>query len=262
MSTLHAAMRRFSTELGYRLRSVSLRYGGAAEIGRGRRPWAMSGGRAGFLSTADPAKEEYAPAGPSLRDPSLARLEAVLLISRQPQSSRKLAQLTGLADGTKARTLVRNLNRLYDSEGSAFRIEEVGGGFQLLTRPKFAPWLRRLQAVAAEVRLSAPAMETLAVIAYQQPVLRAEIEAIRGVQCGEILRQLIQRDLVRIVGRSGELGRPILYGTSRLFLQLFGLRQLNDLPRPQLRRNAGQPRAEATPAEPVGGPQREKADVE
>jgi segregation and condensation protein B len=84
-----------------------------------------------------------------------------------------------------------------------------------------------------EVRLSAPAMETLAVVAYRQPVLRAEVEAVRGVQCGEVLRQLIERDLVRIAGRSEELGRPILYGTTRQFLQVFGLRHLEDLPRPE-----------------------------
>ena len=169
----------------------------------------------------------------SSRPVRIARLEAILFLSREPLGSRKLAQLAGLADGTKARTLVRALNRRYDAEGSAFRVEEVAGGFQLLTRPKYAPWLRRLHSIPLEVRLSAPAMETLAVVAYRQPVLRAEIEAIRGVQCGEVLRQLIERDLVRIVGRSEELGRPLLYGTTRQFLQVFGLRHLEDLPRPE-----------------------------
>jgi segregation and condensation protein B len=163
----------------------------------------------------------------------LARLEAILFLSRDPLGSRKLAQLARLADGTKARTLVGALNRRYDAEGSAFRVEEVAGGFQLLTRSKYAPWLRRLHSTAMEVRLSTPALETLAVVAYRQPVLRAEIEAIRGVQCGEVLRQLIERDLVRIVGRSEELGRPLLYGTTRQFLQVFGLRHLEDLPRPE-----------------------------
>jgi segregation and condensation protein B len=126
---------------------------------------------------------------------------------------------------------VRALNRLYDAEGCAFRAEEVAGGFQLRSRAQFAPWLRRLDQSVAEVRLSAPAMETLAVVAYRQPVLRVEIEAIRGVQCGEILRQLIERDLVRIAGRSEELGRPLLYGTTKRFLELFGLRNLDALPR-------------------------------
>ena len=139
----------------------------------------------------------------------MAGMEAVLFLARQPLGSRKLAQLAGLADGTKARTLVRALNRRYDAEGSAFRVEEVAGGFQLMTRAKFAPWLRRLHPMPVEVRLSPPAMETLAVVAYRQPVLRAEIEAIRGVQCGEILRQLIERDLVRIAGRVRGTGATV-----------------------------------------------------
>ncbi|MCH8922623.1 MAG: SMC-Scp complex subunit ScpB [Planctomycetes bacterium] len=161
----------------------------------------------------------------------MARLEAVLFLAKQPLASRKLSQLAGLADGTEARTLLRGLNRFYDEARSAFRVEEFAGGFQLLTRPKFAPWLRRLHDSPLEMRLSAPAMETLAVVAYRQPVLRVEVESIRGVQCGEILRQLMQRDLVRIVGRSDELGRPFLYGTTKHFLQVFGLRSLEELPR-------------------------------
>lgn len=168
----------------------------------------------------------------------LACMEAVLFLAKEPLGSRKLAQLVNLADGTKARTLVRELNRRYDEEHRAFRVVEVAGGFQLLTRPKFAPWLRRLHGSQVEVRLSAPAMETLAVVAYRQPVLRADIEAVRGVQCGEILRQLMERDLVRIVGRSDDLGRPFLYGTTKRFLQVFGLRHLDELPRPELLRSA------------------------
>ncbi len=166
------------------------------------------------------------------REPLMAQIEALLLLAREPLSSRKLAQLAGLADGTKARTLVRELNNRYDSEGCAFRAEEVAGGFQLLTRPQFAPWLRRLDSMTADVRLSTPAMETLAVVAYRQPVLRADVEAVRGVQCGEILRQLIERDLVRVTGRSEDLGRPLLYGTTRRFLQVFGFRHVDELPQP------------------------------
>jgi len=169
--------------------------------------------------------------GPTARSPRLARLESVLFLAREPLGSRKLAQLSDLADGTEARTLVRALNSLYDREGSALRVVEVAGGFQLLTRPALAPWLHRLHSASPEVRLSAPAQETLAVVAYRQPVLRATVEAIRGVQCGEILRQLMERDLVRIVGRCEELGRPFLYGTTKYFLQVFGLRSLDELPR-------------------------------
>lgn len=161
----------------------------------------------------------------------MADLEGVLFLGREPLSSRKLARLAGLADGTEARTLIRRLNASYDAEGNAFRIEEVGGGYQLLTRPQYGGWLRRQQLLPSAERWSGPALETLSVVAYRQPVARAGVEAIRGVQCGEILRQLMERDLVRIVGRADELGRPFLYGTTKRFLQVFGLRSLDDLPR-------------------------------
>jgi segregation and condensation protein B len=174
----------------------------------------------------------------SLRVNDLRRLEAVLLLSREPLTSRKLAQLAQLEDGTQARTLVRKLNQLLDDAGRAFRVEEVAGGYQLLTRQKFASWLRRLGHIPSEIRLSTPALETLAVVAYRQPVTKADIEAIRGVNCGEILRQLMERDLVRIGGRSEELGRPYLYTTTKRFLQQFGLRSLEDLPRAEILRAA------------------------
>ncbi|NOZ38922.1 MAG: SMC-Scp complex subunit ScpB [Planctomycetes bacterium] len=157
-------------------------------------------------------------------------LEAALFLAREPLSTRKLAKLAKLADGTEARTLLKKLARRYDQRGRALQLVEVAGGFQMLTRPQLAPWIGRLHGEAQEVRLSAPALETLSVVAYQQPVVRAEVEAIRGVQCGEILRVLMERDLLRIVGRADELGRPFLYGTTKKFLQVFGLRRLDQLP--------------------------------
>jgi segregation and condensation protein B len=175
--------------------------------------------------------------GPS----DLARLEAVLLIAREPLGSRKLSQFANLADGTQARTLVRRLNAGYEAAGRAYRIEHVAGGYQLRTRREFAPWLRRLAHVPGETRLSAPTLETLAVIAYRQPVPRADIEAIRGVNCGELLRQLIERDLVRISGRSAELGRPFLYSTTKRFLELFGFVDVDDLPHAETLRRAPLP---------------------
>lgn len=158
------------------------------------------------------------------------RLEAVLFLSRSPIPGRKLSQLAGLADATEARTLIRQLNQVYAETGRAFRAEEVAGGYVLLTRPPLAPWLRRLGHIPKTLQLTPPAMETLAIVAYRQPVLRAEIEAIRGVSCGEILRQLMDRDLVRISGRSEELGRPYLYSTTKSFLQTFGFRDADALP--------------------------------
>ena len=199
-----------------------------------------------FLLPTRPAKPEPKVQGPLARDERLARVEAVLFLAREPLTSRKIGQLAALADGTAARTAVRQLNRLYDEGGSPFRAEELAGGFQLLTRPMFGPWLRRLLHTPVETRLSPPALETLAVVAYRQPVLRADIEAIRGVQCGDILRQLMDRDLVRIVSRADDLGRPLLYGTTKRFLQIFGLRHLDELPRADALRRREQP-AEAGP---------------
>jgi segregation and condensation protein B len=184
----------------------------------------------------------------------IRRLEAVLFLAREPLSSRKLSHYANLADGTEARTLVRQLNEKLDRVGRAFRIYEVAGGFQLATRPKFAPWLRRLEHVPRQFRISAPGLETLAVIAYRQPVVRSEIESIRGVNCGEVLSQLLDRDLIRISGRSNELGRPYLYQTTKRFLQVFCLRGLDDLPPVNL---SEVNRAETLPSTPTVDDERE-----
>jgi segregation and condensation protein B len=197
----------------------------------GVRSGRFSRGTAVFGPGGDQANQAAPPSDRPMRS-----VEAVLFLSREPVTSRKLAQVAQLADGTQARTLVRGLNEHYDVCGRAFRVEEVAGGYQLLSRPHLADWIRRQDHLSTPRRLSAPAMETLAVIAYRQPVMRAEVDAIRGVDCGEILRQLLDRDLVRVGGRSDELGRPYLYATTRRFLQWFGLRSLDDLPRAQLRR--------------------------
>ena len=205
------------------------------------RPWdryAASRGGAQRLARSGGASAIAAlPAG-ELTAAKLARVEAILLLAREPLPSRKLAALADLADGTEARSLVRELARRLRNRGSAFQPVEVAHGMQLLTRPQLADWLAKLHAPASEARLSAPALETLAVTAYRQPVTRSEIEAIRGVQCGEILRVLMERDFLRIVGRSEELGRPFLYGTTRKFLQVFGLRRLEQLPAVDQIRNA------------------------
>ena len=168
--------------------------------------------------------------GTAVRSDELARLEASLFLAREPLSPRRLAKLARLTDGTRARALLRELGRLLDESGSAFRVEHVAGGFRLLTRAPLGPWVRRLLGTPAETRLSSAALETLAIIAYRQPVTRAEIESIRGVGCEEMLRQLMERDLVAIGGRTEDLGRPNVYETSRRFLQAFGLARIEDLP--------------------------------
>ena len=175
------------------------------------------------------AHSDTGPRRPEETSP-LSRLEAALFLSREPLPGRRLALLAGLKDISEARELVRDLNRRYRAAKSAFCVVEVADGFQLRTHPEFASWLFRLQEVPVEVRLTRAAMETLAIVAYQQPILRAQIERIRGAACGDILRTLMDQNLIQIVGRLEEPGRPILYGTSKRFLQVFGLTDLSALP--------------------------------
>lgn len=176
-----------------------------------------------------------------VRSVKMARLEAVLLIADSPLTVRRLVQLATLADVAEARQLVEQLNAAYDGDGTAFRVERVASGYRLLTRPQFAFWLGKVHHRQAELKLSSPALETLAIVAYRQPATRAEIEAIRRVQCAEMLKQLMDRSLVRICGEENSLGRPFLYGTTRQFLELFGLRDLGDLPNAEsLRKKAAE----------------------
>jgi len=176
------------------------------------------------------AADEPTVPGPQRRCDELARLEAALFLAREPLSTRRLAKLARLTDGTRARVLVRDLKRLHEEGGSAFRVEQLAGGFRLLTRAALGPWVRRLLGTPPENRLSAAALETLAIVAYRQPVTRAEIEAIRGVGCEDMLRQLMERDFIAIGGRTEDLGRPNVYVTSRRFLEAFGLARIEDLP--------------------------------
>lgn len=183
------------------------------------------------------------------RTPKLARMEAALLVAEGAVSFRKLAQFATLTDVAEARKLVAELNDSYDASDSAFRIEHVAGGCRLMTRPQFALWLDRLHNRQARVKLSPPMLETLSIVACRQPVTRAEIERIRGVQASEMLKQLMERGLVRITGEDDSLGRPFLYGTTRQFLEEFGFGSLNDLPVDEsLRRTRETPEApEADP---------------
>jgi segregation and condensation protein B len=169
-------------------------------------------------------------ADPLTRDAALALIEAALLAADEPLPPRKLALVTGLADAATVRRLLRRLQELYDQDGTAFQLEELAGGYQLLTRSEYHRWLASMRRNQQEVRLTPAARETLAIVAYRQPIMRAEIEALRGVHCGETLRLLMEKGLIRIAGRDDSLGRPVLYGTTKKFLQIFGLRSLKDLP--------------------------------
>lgn len=207
-----------------------------------------------------------APATPGERVPGglPARVEAMLISSGRAVSPTRLAQALGLmpaaapeAAGSSGgiaeasevvvksrrgsknaagdplaaiQDAVKTLNRIYAETGRSFRVEQVAGGLRMMTLPNFGVDIASLHGATGESRLSRSAVETLAIIAYRQPVTRATLEAIRGVSCGETLKTLMDRRLVTIAGRAEELGRPMLYATTRQFLELFGLKSLKDLP--------------------------------
>jgi segregation and condensation protein B len=177
--------------------------------------------------------ESSAPENPGCSGLSRA-IEAVLLTLDKPVSPGKLAEGLGVGvdDGGSKAVLdaIDALNGEYEASDRAFRIEKVAGGVRIMTLPAYADALSSFHQARQSQRLSRPALETLAVVAYRQPMTRASLEAIRGVACGEVLRTLIERRMVTVTGRAEELGRPMLYGTTKQFLELFGLASLKDLP--------------------------------
>ncbi len=160
-------------------------------------------------------------------------VEALLFASDAPLTAADLARGEEGLDEEQVEAAVEELRSDYEATERAFQIYELAGGYQILTRPELAPYLERFDTVPQNPRLSVPALEVLAVIAYRQPIGRAEVEEIRGVGSSGVLRTLLDRGLVEVVGRGEGLGRPLLYGTTRRFLEHFGFRSLEDLPRPE-----------------------------
>lgn len=159
-------------------------------------------------------------------------VEAVLFASDESLTDARLANIVETS-AKQVRQHIKNLNDKYQANNNAFRIEQIAGGYQMLTLSPYNLWLKKLLRVRGDNKLSPAAMETLAIVAYKQPVMRADIEAIRGVAVGEVIRSLSYKGLVKIVGRAEVLGRPMLYGTTKKFLEVFGLNTLKDLPKAQ-----------------------------
>ena len=158
-------------------------------------------------------------------------VEAMLFASDVPIEAERIREVLDLENAAAARGLVEELIARYEGEPRGLAIVEVGGGYRMVTRPELAPWLVRLARARTRVRLSRPALETLAIVAYKQPVSRPELDAVRGVNSDAVLDNLLERRLIRIGGRKEAPGRPFLYETTREFLVAFGLRDLNDLPK-------------------------------
>ncbi len=157
-------------------------------------------------------------------------IEAVLFIAGNPVSVDKLKSLFGDATQEQIEAQLAGLRQDYDIRSAGIMLAEIAGGYQLATRPEYTAWLRKFRSVKASARLSKPALETLAIVAYKQPITRTEAEVIRGVNIGGIMRNLMERRLVKIVGKKDVPGKPMLYGTTPEFLQYFGLKDLSALP--------------------------------
>jgi len=216
---------------------------------------------------ADNSTSEGAPPDSAL--PLKSVLEAILFTSQKPASARELiAILKGAAEAGDpaapawAKTKEPDIREALDelaadcaAQGRAYEVRETAAGWQLVTRPEFAPWLRQLFPENRSARLSAPALETLAIIAYRQPITRADIEAVRGVAVDGVMQTLLDRGLVRIAGRSEAPGRPLLYETSQFFMEHFGLKSLDELPNADELRRVNLPTAQ--PPTPSAEPQSE-----
>lgn len=159
-----------------------------------------------------------------------AILEALLFVSADPIPTAKFVSLVPGVPKVEIEQALRRLRDDLDREGRGLHLVEVAGGYRLVTKQEYAPWVKRLDKSKAAPKLSRSALESLAIIAYKQPLVRAEIEEIRGVETSGVLRTLLERKLVRIVGRKEVPGRPIMYGTTKFFLEHFGLRDLSELP--------------------------------
>ena len=188
-----------------------------------------SGGPSDTDKTAETAS--VADAAQTIAERELkAILESLLFVSPEPLSVVRLVSVLGDVTKAEVERTLRSLGEELEQEGRGIRLVEVAGGYRLVTKQEYAPWIKRLDKAKSVTKLSRSALESLAIIAYKQPLVRSEIEEIRGVETSGVVRTLLERKLVRIVGRKEVPGRPIMYGTTKFFLEHFGLNDLSQLP--------------------------------
>lgn len=159
-------------------------------------------------------------------------IESLLFVADEPLTIERIRNIIAVVTPDEVRSALTALSDDYDAREGGFYLREIAGGYQLRTRPEYTQWIKRL-VQPKQQRLSKAALETLAIIAYKQPTMRSDIEYIRGVDCGGIMRMLLERKLVRILGRKELPGRPMIYGTTKHFLEVFDLKDLKDLPTPK-----------------------------
>jgi len=158
-------------------------------------------------------------------------IESLLFVAEAPLTIDRIRKVLNQAETQEIRRALSELADEYEARQGGFFLREVAGGYQIRTRPEHREWIKRF-IQTSPLRLSKAALETLAIIAYKQPIIRNDIEHIRGVDCGGILRMLLERKLVRVLGRKQIPGRPLIYATTKQFLEVFDLKNLKDLPTP------------------------------
>lgn len=159
-------------------------------------------------------------------------IESLLFVAEEPLTVEKIKRITAYAETKEIKDALAALSAEYDLRPGGFYLDEVAGGFQIRTRPEYNEWIRKL-IQPRPLRLSKAALETLVIIAYKQPIIRSDIEYLRGVDCGGVLRVLLERKLIRVLGRREIAGRPLIYATTKHFLEVFDLKNLKDLPTPK-----------------------------
>jgi segregation and condensation protein B len=187
-------------------------------------------------------------------------IESLLFIADGPLTMDRIKNVLSLPDATEIRIMLKALSEEYEARGGGFFLREVAGGYQLRTRPEYTEFIKRL-IQPNPPRLSKAALETLAIIAYKQPLIRSDVEHIRGVDCGGIIRTLLERKLIRVLGRKEIPGRPLIYATTKHFLEVFDLKDLKDLPTPKEIEDLGNSPSE-TSGPPLLNNPKEAADNE
>jgi segregation and condensation protein B len=159
-------------------------------------------------------------------------IESLLFVAEEPLTVDRMKGIITQAETADIRSAAAELAMEYEQRGGGFYLDEVAGGYQIRTRPEYTEWIKKL-IQPKPLRLSKPALETLVIIAYKQPIIRSDVEHIRGVDCGGVLRVLLERKLIRVLGRKEIAGRPLIYATTKRFLEVFDLKSLKDLPTPK-----------------------------
>ena len=172
-------------------------------------------------------------------------IESLLFVAEEPLTVDRLKRVLTQAETADIRSAAAELASEYELRGGGFYLDEVAGGYQIRTRPEYTEWIKKL-IQPKPLRLSKPALETLVIIAYKQPIIRSDVEHIRGVDCGGVLRVLLERKLIRVLGRKEIAGRPLIYATTKRFLEVFDLKSLKDLPTPKEIEELGSAASEGT----------------